>query len=381
MKFFCVIPPGLEELFVQELTEYSHRLVNLAGRPQVGEILELKPEQGGVSIETSLLMACQIHYWSKICSRILMRLSSFRAVEFYELENRAKKLKLSEWVPETEKFKLKIEASQSRLGNEKRIFETLAKVFKKQLQDTAELTLYVRVQHDEFLFSLDLTGEHLFHRGVLRHLKSPAPLRETLAASLIRFLIQGMPLSELAKTTLLDPMMGSGTLLSEAAHLYSPLIARPFSFDKLKGVPKILKSKDFFKNYQRQDMRPFKSLAGTDLNSQHKESIEQLSAVFPETRWVWVGNGTHDAKSLKLNHGPVLVVCNPPYGKRLERIETPELAKLLSNSDPQRIGVILPEAQGFELKNHLAKSGYQVDFLKVSNGGLPCLLLRAVKKF
>lgn len=381
MRFFCVIPPGLEDLFVQELSEYSHLLVNSAGRPQVGEISEIKPEPGGVSIETSILMACQIHYWSKICSRILMRLASFRAIEFYELESRAKKIKLNEWIPDTEKFKLKIEATQSRLGNEKRIYETLGKVFKTQLQDTADLTLYVRAQHDEFLFSLDLTGEHLFYRGVLRQLKSPAPLRETLAASLIRFLIQGMPLSELANATLLDPMMGSGTLLSEAAHLYLPLHKRSFSFEKLKAVPKILKSKDFFKNYQQSDLRPFRRLVGMDLNSQHKESIKKLSEAFPGVKWEWLGDLPANAKSLMFKNEPVLVVCNPPYGKRLEGIQTPELAQVLSKSNPQRIGVILPETQGFELKKFFAKSGYQVDFLQVSNGGLPCLLLRAMKKF
>jgi putative N6-adenine-specific DNA methylase len=85
---------------------------------------------------------------------------------------------------------------------------------------TAEVTIYI-----------DTSGEPLFKRGY-RKLNGEAPLRENLAAGILR-LASWRP-----GTPLLDPMCGSGTFLCEAALIAmdrAPGLDREFGFEKLSS--------------------------------------------------------------------------------------------------------------------------------------------------
>src|SRR5207249_6496058 len=76
---------------------------------------------------------------------------------------------------------------------------------------------------------LDTSGEPLFKRG-LRKASGEAPLRENLAASILR--LSGWTTEQ----ALLDPMCGGGTILMEAvlmARHIAPGLGRRFAFEKL----------------------------------------------------------------------------------------------------------------------------------------------------
>ena len=75
-------------------------------------------------------------------------------------------------------------------------------------------TLLIRGTDDRFTLSLDAGGGPLYDRGYRKYV-TEAPLRETLAASLL--LLAGLS----SRSVLLDPMCGSGTFTLEASGLTS----------------------------------------------------------------------------------------------------------------------------------------------------------------
>lgn len=92
-----------------------------------------------------------------------------------------------------------------------------------------DVRVHVHLTERDASVYLDTSGEPLFKRGYRRD-ADEAPLRENLAAGLLA-LAQWTP-----EAMLLDPMCGSGTILTEAAQIAAgraPGLARTFGFQKL----------------------------------------------------------------------------------------------------------------------------------------------------
>ncbi|MBK8251795.1 MAG: RNA methyltransferase [Polyangiaceae bacterium] len=99
-------------------------------------------------------------------------------------------------------------------------------------RDDPDVLLFVHIADDHARVYLDMSGESLHTRGY-RRLQGDAPLKESLAASLLR-------LSEWdRKRPLIDPMCGSGTLAIEAflwSHDIAPGLRRErFGFERWRS--------------------------------------------------------------------------------------------------------------------------------------------------
>jgi putative N6-adenine-specific DNA methylase len=186
-------------------------------------------------------------------------------------------------------------------------------------------------------------------------------------------LIAGASLSVLQEVSLIDPMAGSGTLLSEAGNLYQTLNGRSFAFQEQNWIPKILKSPSFFANYRHQPARTWKQLVAADLWPDARARLQELSSSLKDRLLVLEKVSDFQAS------GPCWVVANPPYGERLKAIPTEELRDLLLAPKPERVAVILPERMALALQKAWP-SGYRVESKPVSNGGIACRLLRFLKK-
>lgn len=379
--FFIVVPPGLEEELIAELREVGPFLIGADGRPDLAGFGEVEIARGGVRLRAEPLAALQLHFWLKTASRILLRLESFRSTEFFQLEKNLKRLKIETWIGAGAAFHLQVDSSKSKLGQEKKIFETARKVFgKRLLEPSSEAkaeTFLLRAESDEFALSLDLTGEHLHRRSTGRELGGPAPIRETLAAALVRFLIADAPLSQLQRVELIDPLAGSGTLLSEAANLYRPLADREFAFQNQTWIPKILKSPQFLANARGVPARTWRGLRAFDASPEARSRLSALGSKLQEN--------FHSADPAAAIEAPsegeeAWVVANPPYGERLEAIPPKELTALLLRANPSRIAVILPKKKAEELEREWP-AGWEVRKKPVQNGGLPCFFLGFMKKF
>lgn len=368
-EFFVVIPPGWEEAALNEIREIEPFLLGSDGRPDPAGLGEIKVERSGLTLNADPLLALQLHYFAKLPSRFLLRIGNFRATEFYQLEKGFRSIKLASWIGNAA-IDFKIEAQKSKINNEKRILEVASRVFPNPKGDLRRETLMIRNDVDQFTVSLDLSGEHLHKRKIGRELGGPAPIRETLAAMLVRFLVNGSSLSSLQQVTLLDPMAGSGTLLSEASHLYRLQRSRSFAFETQPWIPKILKSETFSTNYRHQPEAVWKQLIAADSFENARSRLAELGTTLKDPLHVIESSSEFkDSKDSRL-----WVIANPPYGERLKALPTAELRNLLLTTDPERVGLILPEHQAKALIK-IWPQGWQIEQLPVSNGGIHCLLL------
>ena len=213
-SYFAIAAPGLEGLVAREVAA-------------LGAVASVVP--GGVNFAGGHALLYRANLELRAASRVLVRIATFRARTFFELERHAKDIPWQQYVTRGGSVTLRVSSSKSKLYHEGAIAERLmlsmeAKVgsVKKAVagrdedeMDTHEHQMFVvRFVRDECVISADASGVLLHMRGY-RQAVAKAPLRETLAASLL------VGSNWAARAPLLDPLCGSGTIPIEAA-----LIAR-----------------------------------------------------------------------------------------------------------------------------------------------------------
>ncbi len=332
-KFFVSCAIGFEEDLVEELKQFWFEMMDLDGQPTRSTLSDYEVLDGGVEIETADHLGFQINLFSKLANRVLLRIYKFESRYFDQFEKEFKKLDLEKWL-DPQNLILKIEAHKSRINNQKSIEESLTKLLKdkkfkvvqaSEIQSSAEPSvtqlLYIRNDKDRVTVSLDTSGDHLHRRGYAVH-RGEAPLREVFAAYLFK------QLKKNAKTvkdlTVIDPFVGSGTILFEAQSDRSALLKRPYSWLNFKNRPKLFKSDSWMQNYKWLQPGPVIECIGVDQdedaiqNLQHNEVL--FNQIYPQ---IHSDIESICADSLSLDLKPMKsatnawVVTNPPYGQRL----------------------------------------------------------------
>src|ERR1051325_2744900 len=175
---FAIAAPGLEPLVARELQ-------SLGEQPRV--------ESGGVSWSGDARSLMRANLWLRTASRVIVRVASFRATAFFELEKQAKKIPWSDFLGDDVTPEFRVTARKAKLYHSDAIAERLAKAAlgarlsakTDSRERKAESQLFiVRVERDQFTISADSSGELLHMRGY-RQATGKAPLRETLAAALL----------------------------------------------------------------------------------------------------------------------------------------------------------------------------------------------------
>ena len=232
LECFAVAAPGLEPLVFGELA-------SLGIAPHTAE--------GGAAFTGSLESVARANLWLRTASRILVRVASFRARAFHELEQLARVVPWERYIAPGAPVRFRVTSRKSRLYHTAAIAERLAGAMAQRLgaasrvldtgdveeSEGANVQLFViRVTHDMFTLSADSSGAHLHLRGY-RQALAKAPARETLAAAML--IASGW----VATDPLLDPMCGSGTIAIEGAMIargIAPGRHRRFSFLDWPGV-------------------------------------------------------------------------------------------------------------------------------------------------
>lgn len=326
-RLFLVITPGLEDLALFELDS----------KCPVSGVIKLK---GGLELEADLDWIVKAHTLLKIPTRILMRLTEFKVRDFPKLYQKILSFKWTDYLshPESE---WEISCAKSRLMHTGRIEETIKDAMSAYLKrqplsldwqkkNYSPQTFYVRLVDDVLTLSLDLSGEPLYKRG-LQVMKGEAPIRETFAAALLLELTKDLK----EPMTLVDPMCGSATFLTEALNFNRPLHLRKFAFEEAP----------FFKGKlvrlpMETDKLPVKNVIGFDLN---EELIKKVKA---ETKYdLRVSNSAKNPLNIGEDY---IMICNPPYGERI-KIEGKRGSflkdawkKFLETDSPLRFGWVLP---------------------------------------
>lgn len=241
---FAVVPPGLERVAAAEMEAIG---LSCAAGP------------GGVAFDADDAALAAANLLLRVPSRILVRLATFRARSFAELERKANTVPWGAYVTPARPTTLRVTCRKSRLYHSDAVAERLARaivravpaaggatrarrtatrddaeddgVLAADAPDSAQLFV-VRVDHDDCTISADASGA-LLHRRGYRLETAKAPIRENLAAACL------LALGYDGRVPLVDPMCGSGTFAIEAACIarrIAPGAARSFSFESWPSV-------------------------------------------------------------------------------------------------------------------------------------------------
>jgi len=368
-EFFLVVAPGFEALAEKEISRFTAAPV--------------QRERGGLTVHLSLAEGLELNRVLRIPSRILLRLASFGCRDFPKLFKKTAGFAWNEWVSGPVEF---IASShKSRLFIKKRIEQTCREGFEKAQKigsapkavlastSTSTFTVMVRFLDDVCTFSLDTSGELLHKRGV-KTMTSEAPLRETIAAALLEFM--GEPQS---LTTLIDPMVGSGTFFFEAAQVASH---RSYAYQQIPKYLALAGSESQISGPTAQERatssaKKFSRFIGFEIDPKTaeaaRENLKSIAGVEIEVADIF------DAKPLVLE-GPGWVIANPPYGERL-KIEgrLKDFYELLFEScervaRPEKACFVLPDSSKPE-KLRPPRQWRVEKTLKFQNGGLPVTAL------
>ena len=218
LSVFLVSPPGLEPQLLQEARE-----IGLPGP---------KPASGGVECDGGWEAVRRANLRSRIASRVLARVASFRAVGFPALVAGFREVDWASVLPEQVGLRVEGHATRSRAAHGGAVARHLGEALDRaglSVSRDGTLRIVARVERDHCTVSVDTSGEPLHKRGHKLRVNR-APLRETLAAGFLR--AAGYE----GKGAVLDPMCGSGTVPIEAAEIamgLRPGRSRGFAFEML----------------------------------------------------------------------------------------------------------------------------------------------------
>jgi 23S rRNA (guanine2445-N2)-methyltransferase / 23S rRNA (guanine2069-N7)-methyltransferase len=322
-QFLALTSPGIEILLADE--------VKNLGADNVVQ----KPE--GVYFQASLALGYKISLWTRLATRIMLKLGEGEAKDKNELFKAASAINWPSIFEATTTFAVDFVGYSEEIRNSQfgglTIKDAIVDQFREQGlprpdvdKKSPQISFQARLLRDTVSIFLDFSGRGLFQRGYRQH-SGAAPLKENLAAALV--LRSGW----LADTSqpLVDPMCGSGTILIEAVAMAA------------KQAPAIDRSSWGFDNWLMHDVELWEGVLAKAID----ESAQGLSAVKVKVFGIDIDGrvlrtAQQNARNAGLqqyiefsckntNHmnntfgGPGTIVFNPPYGERIG--ELPELVE------------------------------------------------------
>jgi 23S rRNA (guanine2445-N2)-methyltransferase / 23S rRNA (guanine2069-N7)-methyltransferase len=312
LPLFATAARGTEALLAEELVELG--------------AVRVRRDGGGVRFQANLLEALRICLWTRLAMRVLWPLADGEAQGADGLYALAEGVPWEEYLTPASTFA--VEASLQKSEHPHSGFVALklkdaivdrmrARCGSRPDVDTRspDVQVVAHLSGTRLQLSLDLAGESLHRRGY-RIRQTTAPLKETLAAAMLR--AAGYTGTE----AVLDPLCGSGTLLIEAGWMAArraPSLDRAFAVERwptlgAQAGPLLAELRAEARALQRPV--PF-ALWGFDRDE------EALGAAKANVRKAGLGAAVRlqaaDAtQPLALpTDAAGLLVTNPPYGNRL----------------------------------------------------------------
>lgn len=278
-------------------------------------------ENGKVEFDADEEGICRANLWLRCADRVFIKISEFKATSFEDLFQGVKKITWENYIPVDGEFPVNAKSVKSQLFSlsdiqaisKKAAVDRLRRAYRIDwFKETgAKVPILVAILKDVVTVMIDTSGEGLHRRGYREH-GNEAPLRETMAAALIKLSRWN------AKIPLVDPMCGSGTILIEAAMIgrnIAPGLNRKFVSEQWPIIPEGTWKKVKTEAYNAVNHEVELSLQGYDCDPR---SIKQakincdLAGVEEDIHFQ-----VRDIAdfSTKVKYG--YVITNPPYGERL----------------------------------------------------------------
>ena len=306
----AVLPQGLEAAGSEELTDLGAHSV--------------KPGRRAVSFEADMACLYRMHLQARLPFRVLRQVASFPCQGRDDLYDGIRQaLDWERWLHPSMTFRVDVTGTAPGLNHshftalqvKNALVDAQRDLWGERSSidlDDPDLSLHLHLGRGVAELSLDGSGESLHRRGY-RAAMGAAPLKENLAAGLIR--LTGWD----GISPLVDPCCGSGVLLIEAALAalqQAPGLERRFALEGWADFQPELweKEVDRARQRRRRDLT-LPLLLGIEADpviaDQARANVEAagLSGIIRIT--------TSPFEDETLPDGPGVLVCNPPYGQRI----------------------------------------------------------------
>ena len=319
---------GLEEVLAAELR-------------QLGATIE-KVGQRAVEFSGNKQLLYEAVLWCRTAMRILKPFAGFYARDERALYREVGRIDWQEFIHPDQTFAITAVVNKSSFEHSLFVAQLTKDAIVDQFRNrtgqrpsvdvkTPDIRLHLHMLENEVTLSLDAAGDSLHRRGY-RQQTNAAPLNEVLAAGLL--LLTGWD----GRKPLIDPMCGSGTLLTEAA-LIAQRIAPglyhqgKFSFENWPDFDRALWESVRLDARQARLEEPQAYLGGSDISGEFINlARENVAAADLED---FIRLSVRDVKEAKApaKEAPGIVIMNPPYGERIgEEAEMEALYKAIGDT-------------------------------------------------
>lgn len=367
-SYFATTSRGLEEISAEELRKLGAK--------------DVKPDFTGVHFRGDKELLYRVNLWGRTIFRVLKPIARVKSENLQQLYRNVQKIAWDEFLQPQQSLAIRCTGKNPQLNHSHFTAIQIKNAIVEQQQkyhrvrsnvdtDYPDIVINAHIDKDECILSLDSTGESLHRRGY-RPAVGLAPIKETLAAALL-YIAEWTP-----EKALYDPFCGSGTIIIEGALMgmnIAPGLCRDrFCLENWADFERDLWLSliDEARKSQINDVPP---LVGTDVDGDIIKQAKFNAKICQIEEQVeffqrHLVDATPPAES-------GILICNPPYGKRLQDTEALfPLYKLLGDILKQRFkgwtayiltgNKILTKKVGLRTSRRLG----------INNGGIDCTLLK-----
>ena len=366
MNVVASAPEGLEKYLAKEIS-------NLGG-------FNINTYKRFINFECDFETFYRVHFYSRLAFRFYREIASFNCYDKQSLYAGVRdSFDWLNWLHFDKTFNVQVTGRTSSLSHthftalevKNSITDLQKAVWNKRSNislDNPDFIIHLHLKDNKAIISLQSSVESLHKRGY-RPAVGNAPLKENLASGLINMTQWN------GKVPLIDFMCGSGTFLIEAVNQYLGVpinIDQVYLFENWLDFRKDIylneknKAKNKIINYEK-----LPTIIGCEINKKVFEQANVNISLAGLENYIELIN--NDFLALQLSCTPGIIICNPPYGKKL--------------GDENEL-ICLYEQMGIFLKNNF--SGWEfwllsgnpklTKYLKmksslkipVSNGGIDC---------
>ena len=366
MNIVASSPVGLEKYLAEEIS-------NLGG-------FNINTYKRFINFECDFETFYRVHFYSRLAFRFYREIASFNCYDKQSLYAGVRdSFDWLNWLHFDKTFNVQVTGRTSSLSHthftalevKNSITDLQQAVWNKRSNislDNPDFIIHLHLNNNKAILSLQSSVESLHKRGY-RPAIGNAPLKENLASGLINMTQWN------GKVPLIDFMCGSGTFLIEAVNQYLGVpinIDQVYLFENWLDFRKDIylneknKAKNKIINYEK-----LPTIIGCEINKKVFEQANVNISLAGLENYIELIN--NDFLALQLSCTPGIIICNPPYGKKL--------------GDENEL-IYLYEQMGIFLKNNF--SGWEfwllsgnpklTKYLKmksslkipVSNGGIDC---------
>ena len=366
MNVVASSPEGLEKSLAEEIS-------NLGG-------FNINTYKRFINFECDFETFYRVHFYSRLAFRFYREIASFNCYDKQSLYAGVRdSFDWLNWLHFDKTFNVQVTGRTSSLSHthftalevKNSITDLQQAVWNKRSNislENPDFIIHLHLNNNKAIISLQSSVESLHKRGY-RPAVGNAPLKENLASGLINMTQWN------GKVPLIDFMCGSGTFLIEAVNQFLGVpinIDQVYLFENWLDFRKDIylneknKAKNKIINYEK-----LPTIIGCEINKKVFEQANVNISLAGLENYIELIN--NDFLALQLSCTPGIIICNPPYGKKL--------------GDENEL-IYLYEQMGIFLKNNF--SGWEfwllsgnpklTKYLKmksslkipVSNGGIDC---------